>query len=94
MTFDNFFILSALALLCFLLSFIVSYKLLYNFFRRNNSALIDRHIEDMQIYLNANNRVKILERRIKRIISAFRNEKKTKKQILNVLQQSEEKIWK
>lgn len=89
MTFENFFILSVLVLTCFLVSFIVSYKLLYNYFKRNNSSLINRHIDDMQIYLNANNRVKILERRIKRIVSAFRNEKKSKNDILKILHNEE-----
>lgn len=94
MTFENFFILSVLVLSCFLISFIVSYKLLYNYFKRNNSNLINRHIEDMQIYLNTNNRVKILERRIKKIISAFRNEKKSKNEILNILQNDNKVSWK
>jgi|GEM_PF-4932127 len=66
-------------------SFFVSYFFLYHWFKKANTYLVDQHIDDMSLIIKLNNRVKILERRLLNVLKAFRNERKSKKEILNCI---------
>lgn len=80
-------IYSFIGLLIAFNSFYFSYFLLFRWFKKNNTKLIKRHIDDMSLVVNLNNRSKILENRLQKIIAALRAEKLSKQEILNCLRE-------